>query len=176
MISLVVLLALVVVLVVVFRVRGAGSPSGPVADVSGATTAPSSPQAVLHVDAPVPDRAADAPCTSLFQVLPVQLEGDDPRLVQSASPYVRAWGDPPVVLVCGVAKPAGFTADAGLIQINGVAWHVDTKSVKDTVVWTAVDRAVYVQVQVPASADSSSVTDLTAPIVTTLPAQAPAPG
>jgi hypothetical protein len=156
-------------------VTGAGSPSGPVADVSGATTAQRSPQGVLHVDAPIPDPAADAPCTSLFQALPVQLEGDDPRVVQSASPYVRAWGDPPVVVVCGVAKPAGFTADAGLIQINGVAWYVDT-SAKDTVVWTAVDRAVYVQVQVPASADSSSVTDLTAPIVRTLPAQAPAPG
>ena len=175
MFALVVLLALVVGLVVLLRVRGAGSPSGPVADVSGATTAPSSPQAVLHVDAPIPDPTADAPCTSLFQQLPVQLEGDDPRIVQSASPYVRAWGDPPVVLVCGVAKPAGFTADAGLIQINGVAWYVDT-SAKDTVVWTAVDRAVYVQVQVPASADSASVTDLTAPIVNALPTQVPTPG
>jgi Protein of unknown function (DUF3515) len=167
---------LVVVLIVLLRVTAARSPSGPVADVSGPTPAVSSPQAVLHVDAPIPDPAADAPCTSLFRALPVQLEGDDPRVVQSASPYVRAWGDPPVVLVCGVAKPAGFTADAGLIQINGVAWYVDTASVKDTVVWTAVDRAVYVQVQVPASADSSSVTDLTAPIGKALPAQAPTPG
>jgi hypothetical protein len=167
--------ALVVALVVVFRVVGAGSASDPVADVSGASTARSSPQGVLPVPAPSPDPAADAPCTSLFQVLPVQLEGDDPRVVQSASPYVRAWGDPPVVLVCGVAKPAGFTGSSGLIQINGVAWYVDTSS-KDVVVWTAVDRAVYVQVRVPASADSSSVTDLTAPITKALPAQAPAPG
>jgi hypothetical protein len=160
---------------VVFRVTGAGSPSGPVADVSGATTAPTSALGVLKVDAPVPDPAADALCTSLFQVLPVQLEGDDPRVVQSASPYVRAWGDPPVVLVCGVARPAGFTATSGLIQINGVAWYVDT-SARDTVVWTAVDRAVYVQVRVPASADSSSVTDLTAPILKALPAQAATAG
>jgi uncharacterized protein DUF3515 len=96
-------------------------------------------------------------------------------VVQSASPYVRAWGDPPVVLVCGVAQPAGFTSSSGLIQINGVAWFVDT-SAKDVVVWTAVDRAVYVQVRVPASADSSSVTDLTAPITKALPARAPHPG
>ena len=39
----------------------------------------------------------------------------------------------------------------------------------------AVDRAVYVQVRVPASADSSSVTDLTAPIERALPAQPPHP-
>jgi hypothetical protein len=165
----------VVVLVVVFRVAAGGSSSGPVAEVSGAPPAPGSPQPVLHVDAPNPDPAADAPCTALFQALPVQLEGDDPRVVQSASPYVRAWGDPPVVLVCGVTRPAGFTASSGLIQINGVAWYVDTTA-KDTVVWTAVDRAVYVQVRVPASADSSSVTYLTAPIEKALPAQAPTPG
>lgn len=165
----------VVALVVVFRVVGSGSPSSPVADVSGASTAPSRSLGVLPVPAPIPDPAADAPCTSLFQALPVQLEGDDPRVVQSASPYVRAWGDPPVVLVCGVAKPAGFTSTSGLIQINGVAWYVDTTAA-DVVVWTAVDRAVYVQVRVPASADSSSVTDLTGPITTALPAQAPAPG
>jgi hypothetical protein len=165
---------LVVVLVVVIRMSSAGSPSGPVADVSGATTAPRSALGVLKVDAPVPEPGADAPCTTLFQSLPVQLEGDDPRVVQSASPYVRAWGEPPVVLVCGVARPAGFTSSSGLIQINGVAWFVDT-SAKDVVVWTAVDRPAYVQVRVPASADSSSVTDLTAPITEALPAQAPAP-
>ena len=68
---------------------------------------------MLRVDAPHPRPAADAPCTSLFQPLPVQLEGDDPRIVQSASPYVRAWGDPPVVLVCGVAQPAGFPPAPG---------------------------------------------------------------
>jgi Protein of unknown function (DUF3515) len=168
--------ALVAVLVVVVRVSSGGSSSGPVADVSGATTAATSPQGVLRVEAPNPDPSADAPCTSLFQVLPVQLEGDDPRVVQSASPYVRAWGDPPVVLVCGVAKPAGFTPSSGLIQINDVAWYVDNTTTKDTVVWTAVDRAVYVQVRVPASADSSSVTDLTAPIEKALPAQASSPG
>jgi hypothetical protein len=170
-----VLLLVVVALVVVFRVTGGGSPSRPVADVSGASTAPKSPQAVLQVDAPNPDPSADAPCTALFQALPVQLEGEDPRVVRSASPYVRAWGDPPVVLVCGVAKPAGFTSTSGLIQINGVAWYVDT-SAKDSVVWTTVDRAVHVQVRVPASADSSSVTDLTGPILKTLPAQASTAG
>jgi hypothetical protein len=166
---------LVVALVVVIRVVGGGSPSHPVADVSGASTAPSRSLGVLRLDVPNPDPSAEGPCTSLFQMLPVQLEGADPRVVQSASPYVRAWGDPPVVLVCGVAPPAGFTSSSGLIQINGVAWFVDT-SAKDVVVWTAVDRAVYVQVRVPASADSSSVTDLTAPITKALPAQAPHPG
>jgi hypothetical protein len=171
-----VLVLLVVALVVVVRMVGSGSPSDPVADVSGASTAPSRSLGVLRLDVPDPEPSAEGPCTSLFQVLPVQLEGSDPRVVQSASPYVRAWGDPPVVLVCGVAKPPGFTSDAGLIQINGVAWYIAPPNGKDPVVWTAVDRAVYVQIQVPASADSSSVTDLTGPITKALPAQAVNPG
>jgi hypothetical protein len=163
-----------VALVVVTRVVGRGSSGSPVADVSGATTAASGTLALLHVDAPAPDPSADQPCTALFSKLPVQLEGDDPRQVQAPSPYVRAWGDPPVVLVCGVAEPAGFTATTQLIQINDVQWYVDTSS-KDTTVWTAVDRPVYVQVRVPATADSSSVTDLTVPVSQSLPAQAPRP-
>jgi hypothetical protein len=86
---------------------------------------------------------------------------------------VRAWGDPAVVLVCGVDRPAGFTPAAGLLQINAVQWYVDTSD-PQAVVWTAVDRPVYVQVRLPVSADSAAVTELT-PAVAALPARAPQP-
>jgi hypothetical protein len=56
-----------------------------------------------------------------------------------------------------------------------VQWFVDTSD-PNTVVWTAVDRPVYVQVRVPASTDSASVTELTAPLSRTLPARKPSPG
>ena len=49
------------------------------------------------------------------------------------------------MLVCGVDRPAGFTAGVSAIQINGVQWYVDTAD-PDTTVWTAVDRPVYVEV------------------------------
>src|SRR5207248_1261582 len=61
-VALAILVVLVGGLAVAIKVTGGGSPSGPVADVSGATTAQRSPAGVLPVEAPVPDPAADAPC------------------------------------------------------------------------------------------------------------------
>jgi hypothetical protein len=97
------------------------------------------------------------------------------RRVKSASPFAYAWGDPPVVLVCGVAAPAGFVRGASAIQINGVQWYVDTSD-KDTTVWTTVDRPVNVEVRVPASIDSAPVTSLTTQIAGSLPYREPTPG
>ena len=78
------------------------------------------------------------------------------------------------MLVCGVDRPEGFTVGAGLIQINGVQWYVDTGDPEVTV-WTAVDRPVFVEVQVPASSDSAGVTELTVPIAEHLEQRDPQP-
>ena len=45
----------------------------------------------------------------------------------------------------------------------------------DVVVWTAVDRPVFVEVQVPATSDSAGVTQLTVPIARNLEQQDPDP-
>jgi hypothetical protein len=160
------------VLVNVLGGRSTGN-QGPVAEVSG-TTAPASDLPVLDVPTPVPSAAADAACPALMRILPPTLEDEAARKVRSRSPYVRAWGDPAVVLVCGADRPPGYRIGSSLIQINQVQWYVDTGD-PNTVVWTAVDRPVFVQVRVPASTDSASVTDLTAPIAQALAAEEPAP-
>jgi hypothetical protein len=51
-----------------------------------------------------------------------------------------------------------------------VNWLVDTSD-PDRIVWTAVDRPVYVQVTVSADTDSAPVTALGPVIADTLPAQ-----
>jgi Protein of unknown function (DUF3515) len=162
------------VLVNVVGGRSGGS-SGPVAEISGTTAAPSAALPVLPVQTPPVTAEATRSCPGLVQALPSRLVGEPARRVRSASPYVRAWGDPAVVLVCGVQRPAKFTVGASLIQIDQVQWFVDTSD-PSTVVWTAVDRPVYVQVRVPASTDSASVTELTAPISRVLPQREPSPG
>jgi hypothetical protein len=106
--------------------------------------------------------------------LPFDLTGQPSRRVRSATPYAYAWGDPPIVLRCGVPAPAGFVVGAGAIQINGVQWYVDTSDPGATV-WTTVDRPIGVEVRVPASLDSASVTELTSVIAKTLPFQEPTP-
>jgi hypothetical protein len=109
-----------------------------------------------------------------MSTLPLELTGEASRLVRSDTPYAYAWGDPPIVLRCGVPTPAGFVVGTGAIQINGVQWYVDTSDPAATV-WTTVDRPVGVEVRVPASLDSASVTELTALIAKTLPFREPTP-
>jgi Protein of unknown function (DUF3515) len=168
-----VLVPLIAAAVVLTRVVGHGS--GSVADVS----APPSPQRdqlpVVPVAVPPVTPQAQASCPALMEKLPLELAGRPSRRVRSESPFAYAWGDPAAVLVCGVDRPAGFGPTAGLIQINGVQWYVDTSSAEH-VVWTAVDRPVYVQVTVSADTDSAPVTALSDVIATALPQQPPQPG
>lgn len=177
LVAAIVLPVIVALVVIVNVVNRSPSSDGAVADVSGAT--PTSTRSggalpVLDVNTPPVSEQVAASCTPLMQKLPAQLDARQNRDVRADSPYVQAWGDPAVVLVCGAGRPAGFTASAQLIQINDVQWYVDSSN-PNTVVWTAVDRPVYVQVRVPSSVDSGPVAELTAAISAALPAQAPSP-
>lgn len=129
----------------------------------------------LPVTVPPAPAEAVQPCEAVMRSLPLELAGEQSRPVDSDSPFVYAWGEPPVVLVCGVDRPAGWTVGASAIQINGVQWYVDTSD-PDTTTWTTVDRPVYVEVRLPASVDSAPVTALTAELGQALPYQEPDPG
>ena len=165
----------VVALVVLVNVVGGRTPGDePPAQVGATTAGPRADLPVLPVPVPDPGPEADAACPALMAGLPLELAGEPSRRVDSDTPYAYAWGDPPMVLVCGVDRPEGFGASAGLIQINGVQWYVDTSDPEVTV-WTAVDREVYVEVQVPAASDSAGVTELTLPIAENLQRRDPDP-
>ncbi|HEV7189054.1 MAG TPA: DUF3515 domain-containing protein [Blastococcus sp.] len=169
-----VVVALVVLVHVVGGTGGGGSDTGP-AQVSGGTSTPREDLPVLPVAVPPVTPEADASCPALMKTVPLELAGKQSRRVKSDSPYAYAWGDPPVVLICGVGRPKGYVAGAALIQINGVSWYVDTSN-PDTTVWTAVDRPVYVQMSLPSSVDSAPVTALTPQIAAALPYREPQPG
>jgi uncharacterized protein DUF3515 len=160
------------VLAVLVNVLGGDDEDGdaPVADVGGTTGEQRADLPVLPVEVPPPTPEADANCPPLLQALPLDLLGEPSRLVDSDTPYAAAWGEPPVVLVCGVPQPAGLVPGEGLFTINGVTWYVD-QSDPEATVWTAVDRAVYVQVTLPADVDSAPVTALSDVLVDTVPAR-----
>ena len=164
----------VIAVVVLVNVLG-GSPADEPARVSGTTSPQRADLPVLPLEVPPVTPEADASCPALMEALPLELTGEQSRRVQSDSPFAYAWGDPPIVLVCGVERPGGFVADSPLYQINGVSWFVDDSD-PDTTVWTAVDRPVYVQVRVPASIDSGPATVLSTTIADVLPAREPDPG
>jgi hypothetical protein len=168
-----VLVPAVAALVVLVNVLG-GSGSDDVAQVEGAPTQQREDLPPLPVEVPPVTPEAEAACPALLGALPLELAGELSRPVQSDSPFAYAWGEPPVVLVCGVDWPAGFDVTASLIQINAVQWFVDDSD-PDVVVWTAVDRPVHVQVRIPSSVDSAPATALSTIIATTLPFQEPQP-
>jgi len=107
--------------------------------------------APISVAAPPTDPAAVAPCTKLLAALPVQLGELAPRIVHPTpdSPFVVAWGNPAVVLRCGVGRPSALRpASADLdIGVDGVYWLPVPR--EQGTVWTTVDRAVYVELTVP---------------------------
>jgi hypothetical protein len=169
---------LVVALAVLVRVVGGGGSDGNgggAAQVEGSAPSPRADLPVVPVDVPPVTPQADASCPALMSSLPLELSGEQSRRVQSASPFAYAWGDPAIVLVCGVDRPAGYVVGVSAIQINGVQWFVDTGN-PDTTVWTTVDRPVYVQISLPASVDSAPVTALTTRIAQALPYRQPEPG
>ncbi|MGY2128961.1 DUF3515 domain-containing protein [Blastococcus sp. SYSU DS0617] len=129
----------------------------------------------LPVEVPPVSPEAGEFCPAVMATLPLELAGEQSRPVDSDSLFAYAWGEPPVVLVCGVDRPAGWVVGASAIQINGVQWHVDTSD-PDTTVWTTVDRPVYVEVSLPAGVDSAPVTALTTALAEALPYQEPVPG
>ena len=163
------LVPLVVAAVVLTRALSHGGGST-VADVSAPPSQARDELPVVKVGVPPVTPEAQQNCPTLMSKLPLELNDAPSRRVESATPFAYAWGQPPVVLICGVARPAGLDPTSGLIQINGVQWLVDTSS-PDRVVWTAVDRAVYVQVAVSADTDSAPVTELSDVLSGALPAQ-----
>jgi hypothetical protein len=169
-----VLVPVVVALVVLVNVLGGSDQDDDPADAS----APPTQRAdlpVLPVDVPPVTPEAEASCPALMSTLPLELTGELSRAVDSASLFAYAWGEPPIVLICGVDRPAGFVAGVSAIQIEGVQWYVDTTD-PDTTVWTTIDRPVYVEISLPASVDSAPVTSLSPEIAAALPYREPTPG
>lgn len=94
---------------------------------------------------PQVDDATRATCTALVADAPGTVLGS-PRRTTTGSLSV-AWGDPPITLACGVAKPEGLTATSQCLEVDGVGWWAQD-GVTGTV-YTTVGRAAYVQVGVP---------------------------
>lgn len=102
---------------------------------------------------PTPAASTQAACVKVLAALPVQLGNAVPRRTATDSSFVAAWGNPAVVLRCGVAKPAIFGTPAAPqpVDVNNVIWQPDPQ--KTQTVYTAVDRSVYIDVTVSAGAD-----------------------
>ncbi|MGA8246958.1 MAG: DUF3515 domain-containing protein [Nocardioides sp.] len=98
--------------------------------------------------------ADQARCQRVTDALPRTVAGQSRRKTQPAEALGGAWGDPAIVLQCGVGVPAGFSKSAACTEADGVGWFVPDSRVADQsadVVMASAGYRPVVQVTVPAS-------------------------
>ncbi|OBK76518.1 DUF3515 domain-containing protein [Mycobacterium sp. 1164985.4] len=148
-------------------------------------SAPQRPVPVAAVPAPA---ATSSQCADLLADLPDEL-GDQARapLADPAPPGAAAWraegGGEPIVLRCGVERPAEFVAGAPVQVVDDVQWfRVSEPGAEATEVdqarstWFAVDRGVYVALTLPQGSGPTPIQLLSAAIAKALPAKPVVPG
>ncbi|MCF4140514.1 DUF3515 domain-containing protein [Streptomyces sp. Tue 6430] len=117
--------------------------------------------------ATVPSPAAEAAklCRNLDEALPSKVDGQGRRDPEPASALTASWGNPAIILRCGVEQPPkmvdpkvaqGQDADAVAGGVNGVDWLME-KQDGGGYRFTSANRRAYVEVTVPKDTDSSSV-------------------
>ncbi|MEV0680397.1 DUF3515 domain-containing protein [Actinosynnema sp. NPDC050436] len=126
---------------------------------------------------PVPAPAAESEqCRALLSKLPMQLVSNGAALSRRdlAAPAPAgavAWGDAkhePVVLRCGLDRPADLKPTSELRGISDVQWLVLSEGGNST--WYVVDRPAYVALTVPSDAGTGPLQDISTTIRDTLPA------
>jgi Protein of unknown function (DUF3515) len=98
--------------------------------------------------------AAQARCQRLTAALPDTVAGQDRRKTQPAAALGGAWGDPAIIVQCGVGVPDDFSRTASCTQADGVGWFVPEAQVDDQsadVVMTTAGYRPVLQVTVPAT-------------------------
>ena len=115
-------------------------------------------------------------CAQLTNLLPQRLEGLKPRVISPRSNLVHAWGSPPVVLTCGVAQPAGYSASSSeTTEVDGVRWFQQRAG--SAVSWTALrpgvaaGTTIYLRLTVPKhyQGQGAFLVDLAVPLRHALP-------
>jgi len=121
------------------------------------------------VTAVTPTGAAAAQCVALMGGLPASVLGERSRDVTPADALAAAWGDPAIVLRCGVPRPKALVATSACFEVNGVAWLATQdgrdvsgdQPIKGTLTFTTIGRSAYVEVSVPDVAGRSAADPLT---------------
>ena len=110
----------------------------------------SGPVAVETPDLPAEGAAA---CAELVQAVPELVAGLERRPVDPSDAAAAAWGEPAVVLTCGVPEPAGFDELSSCQITNGVAWFIPDEQITGAatdITMTTIGRTPGVRVTIPA--------------------------
>ena len=99
-----------------------------------------------------PPNPIDPRCERVISALPDTIDGAGKRPVKPDSTATAAWGEPPIVLRCGVARPAALTPTSALIEVSGVAWLPEELAngiLFTNVAWPDPANPLYLEIAVP---------------------------
>jgi len=102
----------------------------------------------VSVVPPEPTGVSVEECADLLDALPRLVLDGQMRDVEPRNALAAAWGDPAVVLRCGVERPAQLEPSSPCLVANDVGWFTDEGSDSE-VVFTTIGRSTYVEVTVP---------------------------
>lgn len=129
------------------------------------------PVAIASVPAP---KADSAECRALLDALPQQL-GDyrraaaaDPAPAGAAAWQATADGEP-VILRCGLDRPAEFVVGSPIQVVAPVQWFELADQGRST--WFAVDRPVYVALTLPQGSGPTPIQAISEVVAKSLPAK-----
>lgn len=97
------------------------------------------------------------------------MSGQALRETGPESSLTAAWGDPAIVVRCGVPRPAALEPTSQLTSVNGVDWFAE--ELTGGYLFTTYGRQTYVEVSVPAdyAPEIAPVTELTTAVAATIP-------
>ncbi|MFD0317486.1 DUF3515 domain-containing protein [Streptomyces flavalbus] len=114
---------------------------------------------------PSPDTEVTELCQNLDKALPREVAGVERRDPEPRSALTAGWGNPAIILRCGVVRPPKMTdpkvaqgrdPDAVAGGVNGVDWLQEDAG-DGAFRFTTANRKAYVEVTVPKGRDSAAV-------------------
>ena len=98
--------------------------------------------------------------------VPAKVDGQDRRDPEPASALTAGWGDPAIILRCGVQRPSKMDdPEADGVEVNGVGWLLE-KQDDGSFRFTTTLRKAYVEVTIPKQRTGNGM----APLVDLAPA------
>ncbi len=107
----------------------------------------------VEVDVPDLDAEDTAACDAFADALPDTLADESRVDIEPSDAPAAAYGDPPVVVTCGVGEPDGFGLGAQCEVVNDVPWYIPSEQYDDLsldLVITSAWHEPRVQVELPA--------------------------
>ena len=104
----------------------------------------------VQVDPYPTAEGTDVDCRALLADAPALVADLAQRRVEDAR-IGAAWGDPPVVMRCGVDEPEALEPTSRCEVVAGIDWFTETTA--DGFLFTTIGRRVNVSVEVPAVHD-----------------------